>query len=128
MTPEQLAAIKTRLEARTVPDLMEPIGGGNPYYHCVVCGITNVEITSRGHDCERDHDGEDIERLLAEVERLNALGEQLTLVCGNQMMEIAHLKQSAARGGRVFEMVDAPPEFLAIANKMVEEGENADHK
>lgn len=44
---------------KKLPDLdclMVPIGGGNPYLHCRLCGVTNVQLNmgenSRKHSCD----------------------------------------------------------------------------
>jgi hypothetical protein len=34
---------------RASDELMVPIGGGNPYYHCKHCGVTNVQLNSGSH-------------------------------------------------------------------------------
>lgn len=50
---------------------MVPIGGGNPYYHCKSCGVTNVELNmgehSRKHEawCEWGNIAELNDALLA---------------------------------------------------------------
>lgn len=38
-----------RRELPDLDDLMEPIGGGNPYYHCRRCGVTNVQLNMGEH-------------------------------------------------------------------------------
>lgn len=45
----RLAAAAKVVEAarkyrRDPDDCMVPIGGGNPYYHCKHCGVTNVQL------------------------------------------------------------------------------------
>lgn len=30
-------------------DCMVPIGGGNPYWHCKYCGVTNVQLNMGEH-------------------------------------------------------------------------------
>lgn len=100
MTPEELAAIRARLESRPSPDIWRPIGGGNPYHQCVMCGATNVHVDHENHACEDDQEGQDIAGLLAEVDSLNGECDEWEIewnkqadMIEKQAIEIVTLKQ-----------------------------------
>ena len=79
-----LNAISARARAALCidDDFMVAIGGGNPYYHCKHCSVTNVDLnkgkSSKSHAewCDtrkRNKVPEDTLALVAEVERLHAV-------------------------------------------------------